>query len=196
MNTKRNNEIKAVITALTVTAALVSGFLTIRDANAAPPTKKSAAKKSTVTVKRAKKSKPIYVKMTGSRRDATNRAQGLYASALAQKAADEQARIDARAAAATAAEEANAARVAQVQNNFPQVGGYNLYGGNVTYPGVGGIGPAVVGGGYGFGGYGNGTYTTPLSYNLGNGGFGYSSGANTGNQNGGVYYGTGLQFGF
>jgi len=153
MNTRRNNEIKAVLTAFTVTAALVSGLLTIRDADAAPP------KKSTVTVKRAKKSKPVYVKMSGNRRAAETRAQQLYASALAQKAADEQAVIDAR----IAAQEANAQVAAQAsatQQNGP-VYPVATFGPQFSLPGGNNSGILVIGNGYGNGGTNFGGFTLP-----------------------------------
>lgn len=157
MNTRRNNEIKAVVTAFTITAALISGLLTARDANAAPPT----TKKSTVTVKRAKKSKPVYVKMTGDRRAAENRAQQLYTSALAQKAADEQAVADARAAAA----EANAPATASNGTNGV---GANAQPGVFSVPGS--PNTLVIGGGYSPFAYGGSTYIVPQSYGNGYGG--------------------------
>jgi len=193
MNVQRNKEIKAVVTALTVAAALASGFLTARDANATPPSKK----KSTVTVKRATKAKPVYVKMSGNRRAAEVRGQQLYSQALAQKAADEQAAAEARQAVV------NEPTTVVTSNTAPQGGGYNPYGGfvqQVTVPGYGGQGPIVVGGGYGFGGI----TTVGGSNGFGSvGGFGFPGGGYVGNTSSvvgypssGPLFGGGLQFNF
>lgn len=63
MNIQRNNEIKLAVAAITISAALVSGAMTVRSANAAPTGK---------SVKRV-----VKVKMSGSRRDAINRAKAM-----------------------------------------------------------------------------------------------------------------------
>ncbi|MBC8143788.1 MAG: hypothetical protein H7Y38_20345 [Armatimonadetes bacterium] len=79
MNTKRNNEITVVIAAITVTAALVSGLLTVRSANAAPGSKTTASKKA--AAKKANAKRVVSVKMSGSRRAAINRALALQNAA-------------------------------------------------------------------------------------------------------------------
>ncbi len=68
MNTKRSNEITVAVAVIALTAALVSGALTVRSASAAPVKKNVAAKKAKRVVK---------VKMTGSRRAAMNRAESM-----------------------------------------------------------------------------------------------------------------------
>lgn len=194
MNVRRNKEIKAVVTALTVAAALASGFLTVRDANAAPPSKK----KSTVTVKRATKAKPVYVKMSGNRRAAEVRAQQLYSQALAQKAADEEA---ATVAQQTSTDDTTGVAASSSQ---AQTGVVNPYGGfvqQVNVPGFGGQGPVVVGNSYGVGGITVGGFSGPSypagGYGFGNaGGIGYPSSIffNSFN-NGGSVFGSGLPYG-
>lgn len=171
MNTRRNKEIQAVITALTVTAAVAAGFLTVSDAHAAP------AKKSTVTVKRAKKAKPVYVKMSGNRRDAENRARQLYADALAQKAADEQAAEEARLVAA--AEQAAAAQASTVSPVGPGnviINPYNGYAQSSVFPNTGPFGPVVAGyvPGYGVNGFSAGGVFGG-GYGVPNGGYGFAN---------------------
>lgn len=194
MNARRNYEIKAVVTALTVVAALAAGFLTASDAEAAPPTKN----KSTVTVKRNTKAKPVYVKMSGNRRAAETRAQQLYSQAIARKAADEQAVADARAAAA---EETSVAASSIASPQTGVVNPYLAYGQQTTYP-IGPFGPAVVGygpnpaiSGFPFGnlsgsGYSGTGVVAP------NGGFGYASPIVVGNLGGGPTFNSGFPYGF
>ncbi|MBC8137529.1 MAG: hypothetical protein H8F28_16730, partial [Fibrella sp.] len=157
-----------------------------------------------------KKSKPVYVKMSGSRRAAENRARQLYTDAVAQKAADAQAAIDARVAAAAAAAEANA--VANAQNtNAARTG--DPYAPQFVAPGFAGSNPPVIPGGYAATGYGVGSYGFPQSNNAGypgngyfnNSGFfspgvgvvGYPGAYSFGNQNaGGLSFGSGFPYGF
>ncbi len=202
MTIQRNNEIKAVVTALTVAAAVASGLLMVQDANAAPPTKKS-----TVTVKRAKKGKPVYVKMTGNRRAAETRARSLYAAAIAQKEADAQAVIDARNAA-TAAAEANAAPAAPSGADYAAAGlpapyvGFQQPINNPNFPNAGTV---VVGGGYAPIGFGGNNYGIPQGYNNfggglfspgGGGGFGFPVATGFGYPVGGFSNGSGIYPGF
>jgi len=179
MNTKRNNEIKAVVAALTVAAAIVSGLLTVRGADAAP----QVAGKNRVS--RSHHRKPVVVKIAGSRRAAESRAESLYSGAVAKK--------DAARAAAVAASAAMRNRTnndpSTVQNgndrNIPlpvntnvigfgpntniQTGygtSYSGYGQSLIYPGVGNLNTTIVGG-YPNSPAGFSTTTGPLIYNNG-----------------------------
>ena len=175
MNAQRSFEIKAAIAAFTVSAAIVSGLLTTRSAQAAPPT----PKKSTAKVTRAKKGKPIVVKMSGNRRAAETRAVQLYTAAIARQDAEREAELAVAATQPTqdrGASETQAGTVARV-GNMQTPAGTNFTPGITNPSGYAAYGSPLVAtsngyanSGYSFG-YGNGGYAVfgPPVVNTGNG---------------------------